>query len=164
MYFLDEDDEGALLTHITKEVEKLKLSCQPYGMPRLHKVVCTFNKHPDGSSGLYFNIRLHSTEGRQESIRIGGFTLNPYPANCGAVILSEMGISDRFRSKGIGKLLLACVDAVVDEMGYTHLSCTAQTEYQSRFISLALKNGFKEIDSFFNKRSDNDITILSKLY
>lgn len=93
--------------------------------------------------------------------RMGGFSLNPYSNNCGILILNALFIYNSLLKCGLCVELLKLAVAIAQAEGFSYIQCTAQTEGQERFITIAKKFGFVEIDSFHNLRSENDITVLS---
>lgn len=90
------------------------------------------------------------------------FYLGSYPNNCGALILSNLIVYGT-RKCGIGTKALQAAELIAEYCGYSHLQATTNDDEGNQvFKNMALKNGWKEIDTFINKRSTNEINVLCK--
>lgn len=106
-----------------------------------------------------FNIKAQTTYGYETQCT---FYLGSYPYNCGALILSNMYVYG-VRKAGIGKRALRAAELIAEYCGYSHLQATTNSGAENQvFKTMALKNGWKEIDTFTNNRSENEINVLCK--
>lgn len=161
MYLLDEDVLEDFTKPFQKQLDKVK-------MDFYHELQFTF-KHEFGGfcSQWKVSIRgyhIQDDPEKRDPHQLAYFYLQSYPSNCGMVILHNFYCWSGLRGKGVVPLMFNFLNDVVEEMGYTSMQCTAQVVRQARFIKLAKQNGFSEIDRFTNKRSENEIAVLSKQF
>lgn len=86
------------------------------------------------------------------------FTMIQMPGCCGVVVSTGSLVSACYRKKGIGTLLNLFRIEIAKILGYSLIFCTDVTENtaESRILE---KNGWKIIDRFLNKRTNNNVNL-----
>lgn len=111
-------------------------------------------------SGVQF--KLFTTIKSGEKITLGYFYLNQFPFNCGCVMLFSLS-SVYQHKKGVGKLLLECAKTIAKACGYSMMIATTNNRYGNKiFYDMAIKDKWKPVDEFLNKRSGNTCNIITK--
>lgn len=105
--------------------------------------------------GLFINIS------DKDNMPISSFCLMQMPGCCGICISYNSLIFPKYQGKGIGTLLNQFRIDIADYLGYTTLLCTDREENIPQKKILA-KNGWKDVHSFVNKRTNNLVNITIK--
>ena len=80
---------------------------------------------------------------------------------CGVVVSYYVLVSERYRAKGLGQLLLDIRQRAILEAGYTVMMATS---INNNFIEnhILFKNGFKPMNDFVNYRTVNKVVMWQK--
>lgn len=91
----------------------------------------------------------------------GFYELNPFPG-CNQIVVSNHAfIYPEVRSKGLGTHYNGIRVKQAKFLGYNYLMCTViSTNYPQ--LKIMKKNGFKELDEFYNKETGNTVKIFGK--
>lgn len=97
----------------------------------------------------------------QSNESVGWFTLCPMPGNCGMVVSTGTRVRWERRGRGLSYVLHEAKEELSRALGYTKMISTVQSFNDPQIIS-AKKSGWREVDEFTNKRTNNDILIMVK--
>lgn len=108
--------------------------------------------------GKGLGIFINSKNGLQ----ISKFKLVQMTGCCGICVSTGNHISKEYRGKGLNKIFNQFRIDVASHLGYTVLLCTDVHNNQPQKKTL-IRNGWKDIYSFTNKRTDNlvDISVIN---
>ena len=87
--------------------------------------------------------------------------LNPFPCCSQIVVSNHAFIYKEKRGKGLGKQNHQLRIDRARFMGYDYLMCTVVSTNAPQLAILS-KQGFKELDRFFNKETENEVVIFGK--
>lgn len=89
---------------------------------------------------------------------VANFSLVAMPGCCGIVVSTGAGVMPRYREKGVGTLLNQFRIELAQAAGYGAMICTdvVQNRPQQRIL---LNNGWEEVFTFTNPRTDNIVAI-----
>lgn len=89
---------------------------------------------------------------------ISTFKLYQMPHCCGIMVSCNAFVGEPFRKKGIGTLLNSLRQDIGRQLGYSLILCTdiEKNEPQRKLLKT---NGWKEVYSFLNKRTNNKVYI-----
>lgn len=86
------------------------------------------------------------------------FCLRQLPGCCAFVVSYHVSVSSQFRNKGVGKLMNAFRLDIARFLRYTAMLCTDKLDNGPQ-RSILHKNGFVDIYTCINKKTDNHIAI-----
>lgn len=113
---------------------------------------CDLSHTLDEDSGdVRFSIRT-------KTHNIAGFTMLQLPGCCGVAISTRAVVGVPYRKRGLGALLNELRKDIAREAGYTVLMCTDVTRNTPQRKILE-KNGWKNVFSFVNRRTGNEVAI-----
>lgn len=109
---------------------------------------------PGKNSGWYTNTREWYTN----TGIISKFSLQQLPGCCGILLSTHSNVETAYRGKGVATRLNAFRKAIAHHQGYATLLCTdvASNVAQKKVLE---KNGWREIHSFINPRTNNEVNI-----
>jgi len=89
---------------------------------------------------------------------IATFTLSRMPGCCGIVVSNGVAISPKYQHKGLGNALHKIRLDMIKHLGYSCVICTDITGNVPQ-EKLLYANGWTRVNSFVNKRTDNDVSV-----
>jgi GNAT superfamily N-acetyltransferase len=82
------------------------------------------------------------------------FCLEGFPHNCGIVISGDAWVHPIMRNRGLGTYLRSIKDEICRRSGFTTVRCTT-VQYNEAQVHILEKDGWRQIHTFVNKRTDN---------
>lgn len=119
-----------------------------YPIEQLEDII-DVSKHLYG--GLQFIVHI-------DNKFIAGFQLKQFPGCCAFVISTQACTTHLYRKKGIGSILNLLRIDIARTLGYSSLICT-DIESNIAQRKILAKNGWKDIHSVVNKRTNNNVFI-----
>lgn len=113
---------------------------------------CDLSCEEDGEDGDVW-FRIHT---KRDDITY--FTMLQLPGCCGVAISTGAFVAVSYRARGLGTLLNELRKDIAREAGYTVLMCTDVT-YNTPQRKILEKNGWKDVFSFVNRRTGNEVAI-----
>lgn len=92
----------------------------------------------------------------------GFYELNPFPG-CNQIVISNHScIKKEKRGQGLGTIEHKYRLEHIKELGYDYAICTVKSDNVPQ-IKILIKAGWKWLDSFHNKETENDVQIFGKV-
>lgn len=106
------------------------------------------------------HFRVFGKHPSKEEVEIGYFTFAPMPGCCGVVVSTGSYLKEEFRHRQ-GRDFHSLKAKTAQALGYSCMVATVQCTNFPEVIGAA-KNGWKLHVSFRNKRTTNDIAVMTK--
>lgn len=123
--------------------------------------ILDWESKPLGEGSIFFvkegeglNVLINNKEGKH----VAQFRMIQFPGCCGICVSYHSRVYENYRNKGLGNALHNFRLKLARDLGYTLMICTdvATNEFQKKLLS---KNGWKDVYSFNNKRTRNNVDI-----
>jgi RimJ/RimL family protein N-acetyltransferase len=88
----------------------------------------------------------------------GFYELNRFPGNSQIVVSNHTFLNKEERGKGLCKILMQTKKNHAKELGFDYMISTIAASNEP-MIKAALKNGYKELDRFYNHETEREIII-----
>lgn len=137
---------------------------------RIEDVYSFLNSHSDISKGLEETINIEHKvakevgyKGKQYEMTFSwaSYSLSPFPGNCGIVVSHNAWIDTDQRGYGLGQYFHEERLKFIKDLGYSCGICTVISTNTAE-KNLLLKNNWKRVYSFLNKRTSNTCEIWVK--
>lgn len=112
--------------------------------------------------GLFQTLEVEVASKWSPGVKYGHFYLSPMPGCCGVVVSHDTMLLPTYRGRVSTSDFHALKMAVAKVFGYTLMVSTIQTSNTPSYIG-AMKNGWRSLQIFRNRRTSNDIAVCTKI-
>jgi L-amino acid N-acyltransferase YncA len=92
---------------------------------------------------------------------IGHYELNPFPGCNQMVVSNHSCIYSEYRGQGLGQILAEEKISTAKEEGFDYMIATVVSTNTAQ-LKIMEKNGWKLLDTFFNRESGNEVNIFGR--